>query len=282
MFPATRGMFPDPSTNGEKEVQLSVDFVRGVLPKGHWEISEPLGSMGTTRVARRDDRALVVKRIDVPDIIVRLAEIGVTPPIVEVGDGYLLQEHIDGPNPDGQWFAAHIESWTRLLRCYLYDGSLAALVDVAPRRERLTVATAAGLFGEEPRDGWPEACVRSFDRWRNQATALSSFPTMPIHTDAHMKNYVLAGTRPYLLDWDQIDLSDVVRDVGVQAWSFLAHETWPDFLERLHIKRTAELELAIYWWSAFKMLRTALWVEDGSFHGMLYERAVSRLDWITS
>ncbi|MBO0703049.1 MAG: hypothetical protein J2P38_08965, partial [Candidatus Dormibacteraeota bacterium] len=62
------------------EAQLSVEHARRVLPEGEWEISGPLGSMGTTRIARRHGRALVVKLIDVPGIVVRLADIGVTPP----------------------------------------------------------------------------------------------------------------------------------------------------------------------------------------------------------
>jgi Phosphotransferase enzyme family len=264
------------------DAPLSVAFARRVLPGVGWEISEPLGSMGTTRVARRAGRSLVVKLIDVPDIVARLAEVGVAPPIVEVGEGYLLQEHVDGPNPDVRWFATHLEAWTGLLRRYLYDSPLAELVDGTPGRERLTVASAARLLGDEPGAGWPEACVRSFDRWRSQASSVASFPIVPIHTDAHMVNYVLGSGRPYLLDWDQIDLSDVVRDVGVQAWGFLGHRRWPDFLRRVHLEPSAEMVDAIYWWSAFKMLRTALWVEDGTFHAMLFERAVSRLDWITS
>lgn len=266
-----------------KAARLSVDFARQVLPKGGgWEISEPLGSMGTTRVARRAGRALVVKLIDVPDIVMRLAGIGVTPPVLEVGEGYLLQEHIDGLTPDPQWFSTHLEVSTGILRRYLYDPLLAALVDKAPGRERLTVSKAARMFGDEPGVGWPESCARSFHRWKDQARSLTAFPIMPIHTDAHMENYVLADGRLYLLDWDQIDLSDVVRDVGVQAWGFLAHSSWGHFLRRLDLEPSAAIERAIYWWSAFKALRTALWVEDGTFHGMLFERAVSRLDWITS
>lgn len=117
--------------------QLSAEFARRVLPGGSWEISEPLGSMGTTRVARRAGQALV----------------------------------------------AHMETWTDLLRRYLYDAPLAALVDVAPGRERLTIAKAADLFGTEAGDQWPEPCVRCFDRWREQAESLTSFPTLPTHAD---------------------------------------------------------------------------------------------------
>jgi hypothetical protein len=63
--------------------ELSVEVVRAVLPGGGWRVSEPVGSMRRTRIARRDGRAVVVKLTDVAQIMERLSEVGVTPAVVE-------------------------------------------------------------------------------------------------------------------------------------------------------------------------------------------------------
>lgn len=66
----------------------------------------------------------------------------------------------------------------------------------------------------------------------------------------------------------------------MQVWGFLPHRRWNDFLTRVGLRPAAELDAAVYWWSAFKMLRTALWVDDGAFHAHLFQRAAARRDWI--
>lgn len=261
-------------------LELSVERVRAVLPGRGWAVGELVGSSGRARIARRGERAVVVKLTEVAAAVARLGELGVTPPVVEAGDGYLVQEYVEGPNPDRGWFGGHLGVWSELVGRYLRDERLAELVAAAPGRERLTVAGAAGLFGMEPGEGWPAGCARSFAAWREQAGELAAFPVLPVHPDAHMANYVLAGGRPYLVDWDEVDLSDVVRDVGAQAWGFLPGRLWGEFFAGVGLRLTGELRAAVYWWSAFRNLRTALWVADGNFHAGLFERAVAGVDWV--
>jgi len=63
--------------------------------------------------------------------------------------------------------------------------------------------------------------------WRRLAAALDPVPPAPVHADPHGANYVVVGDRPYLVDWDQVDLRARIR-----------------------------------WWAAFKALRNGFWVDD--------------------
>ena len=74
----------------------------------------------------------------------------------------MVQEYVEGTHTDHAWLAAHVRPWAGLVARYLHDADLAALVDAMPGRERLTVAAAAALFGDEPGEGWPDGCARSF------------------------------------------------------------------------------------------------------------------------
>jgi len=168
---------------------LGEEFTRSVLGQGDWEVSEPLGSFATTRIARSHGKTVVVKLIDVVDVVVRLAEIGVTPPLLEAGEGYVVQQFAAGPQPDHAWYSTNIEPWASVVERYLYDEPLASLVEDAPNRERLTIESAADLFGDEPR-GRDERLQSAefsatFERWRAQATGLVTVPPRPIHADPH-------------------------------------------------------------------------------------------------
>ena len=101
---------------------------------------------------------------------------------------------------------------------------------------------------------------------------MADYSRLPVHPDAHRDNYVITAGQPYLIDWDGVDVSDVVRDVGVQMWGFLPHRRWNEFLSGGGLRPSAEVDAAVYWWSAFRMLGTALWVDDGAFHAHLFQR----------
>jgi hypothetical protein len=224
----------------------------------------------------------------------RLSEIGVTPPIVATGehDGvrYMVQQVVSGPHPDHDWFGANVARWADMVRRYVDDVPLRQLLEAVPGFWRLSVDDAAGWFDDAPARRSAALQDRSFqaafEDWRHQSDAVVRLPLRPIHPDPHWNNYVIADGRPYLLDWEHLDLSDPMRDIGYQIWGFLPARLWGEFLQRVGLEDTDRLEIAIYWWAAFKVLMNALWNdaqgdESGArFHAHLFRTAVDQRPWV--
>ncbi|WP_432886842.1 phosphotransferase family protein [Kribbella sp. CA-245084] len=278
---------------------LSATYVHEVLRRdlgtSNWQVSEPLGSLGTTRMAQRGRVALVVKLVDTPlDIMKRLSELGATPQVITAGEHegvpYMVQEVVTGPHPDHDWFGSNVAEWADMVRCYLDDVPLRQMLAAVPGRWRVSVDDAARFFDDTPA---PRSAAlqdpsfqAAFGHWQQQSETIVRLPLRPIHPDPHWNNYVIASGRPYLIDWEHIDLSDPMRDVGYQIWGFLRQRRWAEFLQRVGLSDAGNLEAAVYWWAGFKVLMNASW-NDGqgdergaAFHADLFRAAVERRAWV--
>jgi hypothetical protein len=278
---------------------LTATYVREVLRHGldgpDWQVSELMGSMGKTRLARRGTEEVAVKLVDTPlNIMTRLSEIGVTPPVLATGEHegvrYMVQQVVSGAHPDHDWFGSNVARWADMVRCYLADVPLRQMLETIPGFWRLGVDEAVAQFDEQPAPRsaalQEQSFQTAFEHWRRQSHAIVRLPLRPIHPDPHWNNYVIAAGQPYLLDWEHIDLSDPMRDVGYQIWGFLRKRQWEEFLERVELTDTDNLETAVYWWAAFKVLMNAFWNdahgdENGaSFHAHLFRMAVEQRPWV--
>lgn len=275
--------------------ELTESYVRTVLGGADWQISDVRGSMGTTRLAERGAEQVAVKLVDTPlEILDRLAELGVTPPVLASGDHggrrYVVQRAVRGPYPDHAWFAGNLPRWAELVDSYLNDEPLHRMLAGSPGFWRLAVPDAVEMINGQPeprstalRD---HGLQTSLERWRRQSAEIIRLPPRPIHPDAHWHNYVIADGRPYLLDWEYVDLSDPVRDVGSQVWGFLPRSRWPAFLRRVRLDPGEPLDLAIYWWAGFKLIMNAWWNDrngdepGAEFHANAFRIAVDRRPWL--
>lgn len=271
--------------------ELTESYVHAVLDGRGWQISDVRGSMGKTRLAERGDEAVAVKLVDTPlEIMTRLAEIDVTPPVlmsgVHEGSRYVVQQAISGPYPDHAWFANNLTRWADLVGRYLNDDPLRRMLAAEQGFWRLAVPDALTMINSQPAPRSPalrDPDLQTYlERWRQQATEMVQLPLHPVHPDPHWHNYVIAKDRPYLLDWEHIDLSDPIRDVGLQIWGFIRRGEWPVFLHRVGIVHDEGVELAIYWWAGFKMIMNAWWNDrnddepGAEFHAGAFRTAVDR------
>jgi hypothetical protein len=213
--------------------------------------------------------AVVLKHSQPPAALVRLAELGVTPPVLATGElegvPYTIQRMITGEEPDRAWFARHVADLADLICRYQRDPALAAILRDDRSREHLTLSAAAMMFDDvPPRAGspfWTGEMLVARAEWRRQADRFPELAPVPVHADPMWANYVVDGDRMYLIDWDEIDLSDPWRDVGVQLCWHVPADRWPDFLDRYGARLDDELRARIHWWMAFKSLRTGFWVD---------------------
>lgn len=271
------------------------EVLRRDLDTSDWQVSEPLGSLGTTRMAHRGRAAVVVKLVDTPlDIMKRLSELGVTPQVITAGEHagvpYLVQEVVSGPHPDHDWFGSNVARWAEMVGRYLDDVLLRQMLAAVPGRWRVSVDDASTFFDEAPAPRSAALQAQSFqaafEEWQQQSETIVSLPLRPIHPDPHWNNYVIAAGRPYLIDWEHIDLSDPMRDVGYQIWGFLRQRQWGEFLERVGLSGAGGLDGAVCWWAGFKVLMNAFWNDSqgdergAAFHAELFRAAVEQRAWV--
>lgn len=236
---------------------------------GAWRIANGGGSHGNTRRAARDDLSVVVKLGQPASALRRLAELEVTPPILAWGehDGspYTVQRLVAGHHPDPAWFAGHLTELAELIRRYQRDERLAELLREDPSRDRLDVGGAASMFDWiPPRPGspmWTDEVLQARDAWRRLAAALAPVPPRPVHADPHGGNHILCDGRLYLVDWDEVDLSDPWRDAGIQLWWHVPVPRWPEFVAVLGASLDGTLTARILWWTGFKALRNGYWMD---------------------
>jgi hypothetical protein len=275
--------------------ELTESYVRAVLDGSGWQVSEVRGTMGVTRLAERGDEAVAVKLLETPlEILQRLSELGVAPPVVASGtyEGrrYMVQRAVTGPFPDHDWFAANRSRWASLVGSYLNDEPLRRMIAATPGTWRLAVPDAVTMINAQPAP--TSAALRDpglrsrLDRWRGQSAEIGGLPMRPVHPDPHWHNYVIENGRPYLLDWDLIDLSDPMRDLGIQLWGFLPQSLWADFLHRVGFVPSDHLDAAIYWWAAFKLIMNGWWNDrngderGAASHADAFKLAVDRRPWL--
>lgn len=239
-----------------------------------------------------------MKLVDTPRAILeRLSDLGVTPVVLAVGelDGrpYMIQQAVEGRHPDHEWFVANQKRWAAMVSRYLNDSELRRLVSQQRAFWRLDVPAAAALIEVDlKRSSRRSRALRSvefesaFRRWQSEAATIPSLPMRTIHPDPHVNNYVISEGRPFLLDWDHIDLSDPMRDVGWQIWGGLPANCWPKFLESVEISYNEHSSRAICWWSGFKMLGNALFNDSRNdltgvrFHLDAFEAAARERGWL--
>ncbi|HEY7202124.1 MAG TPA: hypothetical protein VIC57_18025 [Candidatus Dormibacteraeota bacterium] len=134
-----------------------------------------------------------------------------------------------------------------------------------PTREHLDVAAAASMFDAiPPRPGspvWTDEVRAARSTWRRRAGELAPVAPAPVHADPHAWNHVVEGGRPYVVDWNEIDLSDPRRDAGVRLWWHVPAGRWPGFVAALGGRPDRSLRTRILWWAAFKALRNAFWID---------------------
>ena len=62
-----------------------------------------------------------------------------------------------------------------------------------------------------------------------------------------------------MVDWDDMQLSDPMRDVGLLLWWYVAPHQWNEFFEAYGLELDNKLIERIYWWAARTSFAVALW-----------------------
>ncbi|MDQ3539999.1 MAG: aminoglycoside phosphotransferase family protein [Chloroflexota bacterium] len=241
---------------------------------GNWTIARSSeGSSERTFVARQQDRAVFVKLGDRNPARERLAELGITPPLLATGehDGapFSVYEFVPGRHPDPAWIADHRLDIADIILAFQQDGALADALGGIPDiilakhlDEVLRETIISIQMASSPRLHAPEV-AHAITRLTQRTGAVDDQPLVPSHTDPNNTNLLVATERAYLIDWDGITWSEPLRDIGLMLWWYIPEARWRDVLLRMDVPEPG-IEGAterVHWWSAINSLRVALWID---------------------
>ncbi len=249
------------------------------LPGRQWAVRRPQhGWRKPCFIADSDDCQYFVK-FDVPvPLLKRLGEIGVAPRVLFSGewDGlpFVIQEFIDGTYPEGRsWMRNNAPQLAAVINTYHHDRPLYGLLartvptdfhnhlqqDLAWLSGRLDAIDPALLPAAE--------LHRDFKQLIDVAANLHSGPLTPVHNDPSPTNMLVSAERFVFIDWDEITLSDPMRDIGLILWWNFPPEGWPDFLTRCDLEFTPDRLAKIYWFAARASFDIALWHAENALDG---------------
>ena len=94
---------------------------------------------------------------------------------------------------------------------------------------------------------------------RRQADALQRVSLAPIHGDPNGLNIIITPGQLFLIDWDDMHLSDPVADSAQWLCWYVAREHWPRFFASNDKPLPQALLDRLFWWSARASFANALW-----------------------
>jgi hypothetical protein len=236
-----------------------------------WIVQTPaVGNHAAFIAARGEERVFLKFGVNAP-VLRRLADLRLTPAVLSSGEAngrtYAIQRYVDGVHPEPVWFAAHLPVLARSIRRYHTDEALSGLLrptEPPSYHDHITTSLASLHIGLAAAKTTPlrESTVREgFARLTQQAHNLQPTPLVPVHPDPNNTNILLTGDGFSLLDWDEITLSDPVRDMGLLLWWYVPHAIWPELFTAYGMRMHADIQRKIYWWSAFTSLGVAIWLD---------------------
>ncbi|HEU0002082.1 MAG TPA: aminoglycoside phosphotransferase family protein [Ktedonobacteraceae bacterium] len=235
-----------------------------------WTITKPEDGQQKACFVAQCGTAKVFVKLDAPvAALQRLGEIRVAPRVIASGTiddmPYVVQEYIAGSYPDWRWFADHLPMLAGFIKRYHTDQPLASLLaantpasyvehvalDLARLEKQFTSLHSDELHAP--------AIVSAFEKLKTWSSQLQAVTLVPVHPDPNTKNILLSSDSILMVDWDDMQLSDPMRDAGLLLWWYVAQPQWREFFEAHGLAMDDKLIERIYWWAARTSFAVALW-----------------------
>jgi Ser/Thr protein kinase RdoA (MazF antagonist) len=201
------------------------------------------------------------------DALLHLAQLGVTPTVLHAGEyrgrSYVVQPYIEGRHPHYRWFAGHLPELAALVGAYQSDMPLRALA--SPTTALTHQQHVAGVLDDlEARAPANEMFMQAVGLLRKRSGDLQATALVATHGDPNRKNLILTED-VYLVDWDDLALSDPLRDVGQLLWWYVPREQWNHLFEHLGLDTDGAYE-GLYWWVAAESLDVTMKLAERRDH----------------
>lgn len=251
-------------------------ILQSTFNRRDWTISKPEdGQQKECYIAQNGDIKVFLK-FDVPVApLIRLGEIEVAPRVLASGElddrTYVIQEYITGTYPDWQWFAHNLPLLATFIRCYHDDEKLTAMLAKGTSTDyhshiAAEISDLARQFQALHADELhTPAIIEAFEMLKVQTQRLQPVKLVPVHADPNTVNILLTGDTLRMVDWDEITLSDSMRDAGQLLWWYVARRQWNEFFTTYGLQLDEALTERIYWWAARTSFAIALWHVEHSY-----------------
>jgi thiamine kinase-like enzyme len=231
-------------TDRNRHQQELRGFLQKHLSAQSWSFSQPLGTGMETYFAQGDDQTYFVKVGAPVGRYLAIAEIGITPPILAVGqleDGssVIVQPCLRGRRPSRRDYRDQLESVAELIRKIHHHLEIKGVLEPAPSN----LHQAMGLRAlDQLCQRWKpyraqvpnvaEFVDHSLEVLAQEVQSFSTEGLVASHGDICNANWLFASDgKIYLLDFESMSLDDPALDLGALLWWYYPPELRQRFVD---------------------------------------------------
>ncbi len=189
------------------------ELLKLTLHQSDWVIAKPSsGRSKESYIAEKSGKKVFVKLDVFSHALDTLSEIGVAPKVLASGDQngvpFVVQEFIEGTNPDENWFRSHIREVARLIKNYHSNKKLKEELSRTQTTDYRThldkelsfLEKYLGMVNLEILN--KEDIYEKIQLLKNQADFLEETELVPTHSDPNPANFMITPEKFYMIDWD--------------------------------------------------------------------------------
>lgn len=235
------------------------------VKKGVWQLKDSSsGKSKTSYIGIHNDQKVFIKLESANEALKRLATIGITPTILYVNQQIIIQEFIEGSHPIIDWITNNYKEFANIIKKYHSDDTLKTILK---KNKPSSYERILESFLREVKD-WKQQVddfVKNKEARQHLEKLISGKPTniidpsVPIHADPNISNFILHKTKIFIVDWDDIKLSDPMCDIGQFLWNYVPQDKWEAFFNDYSLELTNERKYRLFWWISIMKLFVGFW-----------------------
>lgn len=233
------------------------------------------GKSKESYIATSQKRTVFLKYDVQGDALRILGDMSIAPKLLRAGTfqrrPYTIQKYIEGAHPATQWVRDNLQTLGKFFASFHRDKTLKAVLskDVIQKTNKHIKEEL------DDRREWVQdnihkkkqsQYVSKLEQLYKTSKSIENSHLTVVHADPNLTNFILDGNRVYLIDWDDVLVSDEFRDLSL----FLTHsevprKLWKIFFDGYGIEFSREEQIRFYWWLAFGELNIAYWCETAGY-----------------
>jgi thiamine kinase-like enzyme len=247
------------------------DYVEEILAKNlgskGWSINKPSHGLSKESYIASNNIHKVFIKFDVNiKPLKRVCDLNLAPQLLSSGEynkrTYIIQEFIEGKFPDRSWFTSNLIDLATFINKYHSDNTLFEILKKNSKLDYFSNVSDSLLFIEHDLGNIKDEASSDFERYlsqlRDKSSELSTVEVVPTHADPNYKNFLLTKNKIYMIDWDDVRLSDPIRDIAPLLWWYVNKKKWPILFNKLDMPINDTLMNRFYWWMARQSLTIAI------------------------
>ena len=255
-----------------KELKILDSFAS----KEEWKVTKTKeGKSKDSYIAESEKRKVFLKYDVDGSILEILGNLGIAPKLLYIGNQngrrYIIQSYVNGMHPKKGWVVDNLDKLGEFFKKLHYEKSL--LLKLAKPNVKNTtdhiykdLKTRRGWIHEDIDKADQQDFIQKLDLLETTSVKLEKSSLVVVHADPNLTNFILSEDHFYVIDWDDILLSDEMKDISkFLVHSFVPKNKWKIFFDSYGIKFDKDAKIRFYWWLAFGELNIAYWAATAGF-----------------